>query len=100
MASPYPAYGTQPSNAYPHESPLGGPRAYSRDDHSMDSDAEEVYKQPNLNYSKDVHLDMRTVTRTPSPTPSEQTELSKKHLWDFKEMSHLHYWFRREWLCE
>ena len=100
MAPPYQAYGSRPGNAYLHETPLGGSGAYSRDNLSIDSTAEEAYKQANPSYIKDAQIDMRSVTRTPSPTPSEQTELSKKHLWDFKAMSKLDYWFRREWLCE
>ncbi|KIP11042.1 hypothetical protein PHLGIDRAFT_100340 [Phlebiopsis gigantea 11061_1 CR5-6] len=51
------------------------------------------------NYSTaDVTLDMRQISRTPSPTPSEMTALSKKHLFDFQAMKTWKFWFRREWL--
>lgn len=48
----------------------------------------------------DVSLNMRQISRTPSPTPSEMTALSKKHLFDFEAMKSRKFWFRREWLCE
>lgn len=52
------------------------------------------------NYSTaDVTVDMRQISRTPSPTPSEMTALSKKHLFDFEAMKSWKFWFRREWLC-
>ena len=52
------------------------------------------------NYSTgDVTVNMRQISRTPSPTPSETEELKKKHLFDFNAMKSWKYWFRREWLC-
>ena len=52
------------------------------------------------NYSTgDVTSSIRPLARTPSPTPSEAAELNKRHLFDIQAMKHLHFWFRREWLC-
>ena len=104
MSSPYPAYGPGPTNAYlnplSHESTANYVHAHN---FSVDSDiGDEAYKEQNSKYAgeSDVRLELgRTTTRTPSPTPSEQTELSRKHLWDFRAMMRLKYWFRREWLC-
>ena len=106
MTSPYPEYGSRPGNSYPNASPQGRPAPYDRAvNASMDSEMnEDVYKHQNLgsNYSQvpSVRVDpARSLARTPSPTPSEQTELSKKQLFDFDAMKHKSYWFRREWLC-
>lgn len=105
MATSYQAYGAGPGSSYPNAIPLNSQRGYPPGNHnSMESDTSDEmnvpYKQP-ANYSKvDVRTDMRSVIRTPSPTPSEQTELGKKHLVDFQAMKKRSYWFRREWLCE
>lgn len=48
----------------------------------------------------DAAVDMRAITRTPSPTPSEAEELTRTSLFDWKAMAHWRYWIRREWLCE
>lgn len=44
-------------------------------------------------------VDMRDITRTPSPTPSESEELKKTNLIDWKAMGRWKFWIRREWLC-
>lgn len=72
-----------------------------------DTDPPMVYSQSSPaqfhkvnNYSTgDVSIDMRQISRTPSPTPSEMTALSKNHLLDFEAMRSWKFWFRREWLC-
>ncbi|KAF9811060.1 hypothetical protein IEO21_06689 [Rhodonia placenta] len=43
-------------------------------------------------------VDMRDITRTPSPTPSESEELKKTNLIDWKAMGRWKFWIRREWL--
>ena len=46
-----------------------------------------------------VRVDMRQISRTPSPTPSEAAELQKKGIFDWKAMKNWRYWFRKEWFC-
>ncbi|GJE85607.1 Golgi apparatus membrane protein TVP38 [Phanerochaete sordida] len=72
----------------PHDSspPVAGSPAYYN-------------KMSNHNYNaSDVTVNMRQISRTPSPTPSETAELKKRHLFDFQAMKSFKYWFRREWL--
>ena len=58
------------------------------------------HKMNGHNYNaSEVTVNMRQISRTPSPTPSETAELKKRHLFDFQAMKSLKYWFRREWLC-
>ena len=45
-----------------------------------------------------VAVDVRTVNRTPSPTPSEAKELAKG-VFDWSAMMKWRYWIRREWAC-
>ncbi|TFY77770.1 hypothetical protein EWM64_g6242, partial [Hericium alpestre] len=40
----------------------------------------------------------RRISRTPSPTPSEQAELDRDTFFDWKKMLNWRFWFRREWL--
>lgn len=52
------------------------------------------------NYSTgDVSVNMRQISRTPSPTPSEVASLKSKHLLDFQAMKNWRFWIRREWIC-
>lgn len=46
----------------------------------------------------DVVVDMREISRTPSPTPSEVAELKKTHVIDFKAMANWRWWLRKEWI--
>lgn len=41
----------------------------------------------------------RDTSRTPSPTPSEVEELTKKGVFDWQAMRNWRFWVRREWLC-
>ncbi len=50
------------------------------------------------NSKEEVVVDMRAVSRTPSPTPSEAAEL-KKGFFDLKAMKNWRYWIRKEWTC-
>lgn len=43
--------------------------------------------------------DVRRINRTPSPTPSEEAELLRDSLLDWKSVMNWRFWFRREWLC-
>jgi hypothetical protein len=43
--------------------------------------------------------DGRQLSRTPSPTPSEERELRTTGPFDWKAMSQPKFWIRREWLC-
>jgi uncharacterized membrane protein YdjX (TVP38/TMEM64 family) len=54
------------------------------------------YSEPGR-YSKTPD-DARRVSRTPSPTPSEEAELSRDNLLDWKNVTKWRFWFRREWL--
>ena len=71
---------------------MNPPMAYSQ------GSSPQFHKAENYS-SADVSIDMRQISRTPSPTPSEMTALSKKHLIDFQAMKSVKFWFRREWLC-
>lgn len=42
--------------------------------------------------------DPRTLSRTPSPTPSEQKELDTGAV-DWKTISKPKFWLRKEWIC-
>ncbi len=44
-------------------------------------------------------VDIRSVNRTPSPTPEEAKELAKTGVFDWNAMMKWRYWIRREWLC-
>ncbi len=98
MASSYPAYDSRQPN--PHPPAQGYMR---RDVSSSDSDLSETNDVRPLNptnYSKtDVRVDMRQISRTPSPTPSEAAELNRTQLIDYKAMMQKSFWMRREWLC-
>ncbi|KAH9922920.1 uncharacterized protein B0H18DRAFT_1016162 [Fomitopsis serialis] len=107
MAS-YPAYSTRRTSptvnttpylsASPHATgdgqfyPPGASRISLDDDDSAQAHS-SPYKKPG-----DVTVDMRAITRTPSPTPSEAEELTKTSLFDWKAMSSWRYWIRREWV--
>ncbi|KAI0788380.1 hypothetical protein C8Q74DRAFT_1367107 [Fomes fomentarius] len=50
-----------------------------------------------LNERGRVAVDVRAVTRTPSPTPSETKELAKSGVFDWGAMMKWRYWIRKEW---
>lgn len=84
---PYPAYGAprpQPNNDYPSSSyPPNGPFNPS----SVSS----------FNSTAKGQDDVRNISRTPSPTPSEAKALSDGFL-TWKQISNWRFWIRREWL--
>ena len=87
MSSPYPVYGDPYSgpdgNLYPHDASattLGDPSTVDFHTRKAEDDA-------------------RRVSRTPSPTPSEQKELARDGLFDWKTLLNWRFWIRREWLC-
>lgn len=90
-ASPTPYTGAAPHQAGDGQFYPPGASRISLDDDSHTS----PFKK-----SGDVAVDMRRITRTPSPTPSEAEELKKTSLFDWKAMASWRYWIRREWLCE
>lgn len=47
----------------------------------------------------EIIVNMRQVSRTPSPTPSEAAELNQG-FFDLKAMKSWRYWIRKEWTCE
>lgn len=56
--------------------------------------------QSNLSMKKnETMVSERYVTRTPSPTPSEQAFLERKGVVDWKKISNWRFWARREWIC-
>jgi len=70
---------------------------------SLDSDISQTTAAPSRNKMiqsnpSDVRVDIHHVSRTPSPTPSEQAELEKTHLINFKAFTNWRFWIRREWL--
>ncbi|KAJ7119589.1 hypothetical protein C8R44DRAFT_878007 [Mycena epipterygia] len=87
MAMPYPAYGAPrppPSNAYQSSSyPPNGPFNPS--------------SVSTFNSSAKRQDDIRNISRTPSPTPTEAKVLNEKLL-NWKELSNWRFWIRREWL--
>ncbi|KAJ7736724.1 hypothetical protein DFH07DRAFT_842599 [Mycena maculata] len=87
MAMPYPAYGAPrppPNNDYPSSSyPPNG---------LFNPSSVSSFNSP----SKGPH-DIRNISRTPSPTPSETKALSGGLL-NWKEMANWRFWIRREWL--
>ncbi|KZT64175.1 hypothetical protein DAEQUDRAFT_732966 [Daedalea quercina L-15889] len=98
MAS-YPAYGTPRASPTPYTSAApaaaGDGQFYPPGASRISLDDEpRAYKKTGAA----TVVDMRAVTRTPSPTPSEAEELTKTSVFDWKAMSHWRYWVRREWL--
>ena len=84
MASSYPVYGNalQPQYPYPPSNNLSfGNSTTTFSNAKMPSD------------------DVRRTSRTPSPTPSEEAELLRDGLMDYKAMMNWRFWIRREWLC-
>jgi hypothetical protein len=80
MAS-YPPYGSQqPTNSYPSYPP-------STNTHSTSFDAIKAAE------------DGRQISRTPSPTPSEERELRTAGAFDWRNLLQWSFWIRREWLC-
>ncbi|EKM57848.1 uncharacterized protein PHACADRAFT_89628 [Phanerochaete carnosa HHB-10118-sp] len=66
-------------------------------DPSASVSSSPTYYHKANNYST-ADVNIRRISRTPSPTPSEMAELSKKHLFDLEAMKSRKYWIRREWL--
>ena len=52
-----------------------------------------------FNNGKTPSDDVRGISRTPSPTPSEVAELLRDGVMDYKAMMNWRFWIRREWLC-
>jgi hypothetical protein len=89
MAMPYPAYGASrptPNNDYPSSSyPPNGP---------FNPSSVSTFQST----SKGAD-DIRNISRTPSPTPSEAKALSEG-LISWKDVTNWRFWLRREWLSE
>ncbi|KAI0090208.1 snare associated Golgi protein-domain-containing protein [Irpex rosettiformis] len=98
MASTYPAYGGQSSNFNTSYQTPYDPYAPYPVQGSVDSDISQTVTVPGIKKQGDVRVEVRALSRTPSPTPSEQAELKKTGLFDWKAMAKWRYWFRREWL--
>lgn len=47
----------------------------------------------------EADVSVRYISRTPSPTPSEDAALNRKGIIDWKAVTHWRYWIRREWIC-
>lgn len=106
MASTYQVPGTMPLNTYPNTLAYNPRAAYPPPNDSSSADSvisKEAGLPPykNMNYynASDVRVDIRHISRTPSPTPSEAAELKKEHLFDFQAMKSWRYWVRKEWRC-
>ncbi|KAI0314644.1 hypothetical protein OF83DRAFT_1135849 [Amylostereum chailletii] len=87
MSSPYPAYG---------ERQAASPYLYPPNGGGYD----------NLRSSSSIHLNAnaskadpiaRSISRTPSPTPSEAAELKREGALDWKRLGNWRFWIRKEW---
>ncbi|KAH9953689.1 snare associated Golgi protein-domain-containing protein [Russula dissimulans] len=89
MSSPYPAYGNPQLHvgATPYMYP---PTNYLSQYSLTDSTTTVPGKHEFAPYS---------VSRTPSPTPSEAAQLSRKSVVDWKTLANWRFWLRRDWLC-
>ncbi|KAA1467254.1 hypothetical protein DENSPDRAFT_832262 [Dentipellis sp. KUC8613] len=89
MSSPYQAY--------------GGPTQGSNDPYLYPPPNNKPYE---LNSSSTVNVVQltknedaaRRISRTPSPTPSEQAELDRDTLFDYKKLMNWRFWIRKEWI--
>lgn len=116
MASSYPTYAPhQPASdahyaalyaAANHPYPPHG--TYDDSSASVESESSEGHDKGGgnkeggfgtLNERGRVAVDVRAVTRTPSPTPSETKELAKSGVFDWEAMMKWRYWVRKEWAC-
>ncbi|KAI0806058.1 snare associated Golgi protein-domain-containing protein [Irpex lacteus] len=100
QSSTYQAYGGRHPNNYPYSGSYDPYAPYPMQG-SVDSDISQtatvpVLKKPTA--SNDAVVEIRELSRTPSPTPSEQAELKKNGLFDWRAMASWRYWIRREWL--
>ncbi|KAH9937921.1 uncharacterized protein BXZ73DRAFT_76540 [Epithele typhae] len=111
--APYPAYAPQsPSsnipysnvrqNSLPQTNAYPPPNRYDRSATSLDSEDSADHDKakwhaPGAMGPRGPAVEVRAVTRTPSPTPSEAKELKKSGIFDWQAMSKLRYWFRKEW---
>lgn len=97
--SSYPAYDPRAAHSFPAAAsdtmfkPAGYPPPIEAHNSFNQSSDKMNYAEP------DVRVDIREISRTPSPTPSEAAELKKDGLFDWKAMASWRYWFRRDWLC-
>ena len=56
-----------------------------------------TYSSTALKNEPDVNV--RYISRTPSPTPSEAETLSRKGVIDWNKLMSWKYWIRKEWIC-
>lgn len=98
MTSPYPAYGGY-SSSYPPQGTYGNLASAS----TVNVNAGAM--KNGMGNGSGVTMDGGPGDlrggggRTPSPTPSEQKELARESMFDWKTMMSWRFWFRREWLC-
>ncbi|KAJ7641439.1 hypothetical protein FB45DRAFT_900229 [Roridomyces roridus] len=86
MAMPYPAYG---SPRPPPNDPYSSGSSYPPPNGAFNpSTASSYNKRPD---------DIRNISRTPSPTPSEFKALNEPML-SWKQLTNWRFWIRREWL--
>lgn len=97
MTSPYPAYGGY-SSSYPPQGTYGNLASAS----TVNVNAGAM--KNGMGNGSGVTMDGGPGDlrggggRTPSPTPSEQKELARESMFDWKTMMSWRFWFRREWL--
>lgn len=89
MSYPNPVSRPGAHDQYPY--PPQGPNSdgYNNSNANLNIRNEESYKTAE---------DVRQISRTPSPTPSEAKELTTGAL-DWKQIMNWRFWIRREWLC-
>ncbi|TCD63005.1 Tlg2-vesicle protein [Steccherinum ochraceum] len=97
--SPYRGYASPYARADTH-SPYPPPSGYDASSVTLGRNSfQEHDTAPLKPEPKDgaFTVDMRGISRTPSPTPSEQAELNKKGLIDWQAMKNWRFWLRKEW---
>ncbi|KAL4250920.1 Golgi apparatus membrane protein TVP38 [Abortiporus biennis] len=124
MASSYQAYGNSTTRdtlpysnlrqnslplgqSYPPPLGLNQPQNFSTTSFERDSqDDQSPFSNKNAYGGKgggikkdgDIVVDLREISRTPSPTPSEEAALARTSVIDWKALSNWRFWFRKEWI--
>jgi len=101
--SSYQAYGGRETPPHTNDASTSKPRYPYPPNNSLygtsNSDSQDDVVSPLKSKHTDVVVDMREISRTPSPTPSEVAELKNTHVIDFKAMANWRWWLRKEWFC-
>lgn len=98
MTSPYPAYGGY-SSSYPPQGTYGNLASASTVNINAGVTKNGMGNGSGVTMNGGPGDLRGGGGRTPSPTPSEQKELSRESMFDWKTMMNWRFWFRREWLC-